>query len=50
MLGGNQNDEVNISRYLRNVWEKFVVPSDYNAKYDILPVYDKKVSTAGKET
>ena len=49
MLGGNQNDEVNISRYRRDVWEKFVVPSDYNAKYDILPVYRKNVSAAGRE-
>jgi uncharacterized protein (TIGR02594 family) len=49
MLGGNQNDEVNISRYLRNVWEKFVVPEDYNTIHDILPLYTKNVGTAGRE-
>jgi uncharacterized protein (TIGR02594 family) len=49
VLGGNQNDAVNILRYRRSVWEKFVVPSDYNAKYDILPVYNNNVGAAGKE-
>jgi uncharacterized protein (TIGR02594 family) len=49
MLGGNQNDEVNISRYRRNIWEKFVVPSDYNAKYDTLPFNGKNAGAAGRE-
>jgi uncharacterized protein (TIGR02594 family) len=49
VLGGNQNDEVNILHYDRNVWGKFVVPIGYDAKNDILPVYNKKVDSAGRE-
>jgi len=47
MLGGNQNDEVNIHPYNQNVWEKFVVPTDYDAKNDILPIYKKDLDVAG---
>ena len=49
MLGGNQDDEVNIVNYKRDVWDKFVIPSDYYAKCDILPVYNKSVGSASRE-
>jgi uncharacterized protein (TIGR02594 family) len=49
MLGGNQNDEVSIVHYKKNVWDKFVVPGNYNTQYDILPVYNKNAGAAGKE-
>lgn len=49
MLGGNQNDEVNIHPYKKNVWEKFVVPTDYNAKNDTLSVYNKNFDAVGVE-
>lgn len=49
MLGGNQSDEVNISRYPKNVWNKFVVPSGYDATLDSLPIYNKTASSAGRE-
>lgn len=50
VLGGNQDDEVNISKYKRNVWEEFVVPGDYDSRYDILPIYLGKYNAAGKES
>lgn len=49
MLGGNQSDEVNVSRYPKNVWNKFVVPSDYDATLDSLPIYNRTASSAGRE-
>ena len=49
MLGGNQSDEVNISRYARNVWSKFVVPSAYDVTLDTLPVYNKTAISADRE-
>lgn len=49
MLGGNQANEVNICAYDRNLWEKFVVPSNYDAKNDLLPVYNKNAGAAGRE-
>lgn len=50
MLGGNQGDEVNISRYSRDVWDTFVVPSGYDASNDSLPVYSKAAAQAGSES
>ncbi len=49
MLGGNQKDEVNIRSYDKSIWEKFVVPTDYDAKNDLLPVYNKEAKAAGRE-
>lgn len=49
MLGGNQDDEVNITKYNKNVWDHFVIPSDYDAKNDYLPIYDKAAHSAGRE-
>jgi len=49
MLGGNQNDEVNIRSYDKNLWEDFFVPIDYDAKNDLLPIYNKNVDAAGRE-
>ena len=50
MLGGNQSDEVNISRYPRDVWSSFVVPSDYDSSGDTLPVYRGEAIGAGSES
>ncbi|MCG8518674.1 MAG: TIGR02594 family protein [Pseudomonadales bacterium] len=50
MLGGNQQDEVNITRYPRNVWTSFLLPSDYDSSADALPVYRGGAKIAGSET
>ena len=49
ILGGNQSDEVNISRYSKDVWEKFVVPTAYDPSKDSLPTYTKKSVESGSE-
>lgn len=49
MLGGNQKDKVQISKYKKNVWNKFVIPNNYDASYDLLPIYNGKFSVAGSE-
>ena len=50
MLGGNQDDEVNISEYDRSVWETFVLPKDYDNSNDWLPIYNKDAATGGRES
>lgn len=50
MLGGNQSDEVNIRQYDRNVWETFVVPSDYDASDDWLPTYQQGALKSSSES
>ena len=35
LLGGNQNDEVNIKRYSKNIFIEFRVPLDYEDKYTL---------------
>lgn len=50
MLGGNQNDEVNISRYPKNVWTDFVLPWGYDASRDGLPILRNAVVAAGRES
>jgi uncharacterized protein (TIGR02594 family) len=49
MLGGNQSDKVQVSRYARNVWNTFVVPADYNTALDSLPLYNKTADSADRE-
>ena len=49
MLGGNQDDEVNIRSYDKNVWTTFVLPSDYDASLDTLPIYTKNANESGSE-
>ncbi len=49
MLGGNQRNEVNVSRYARDVWSHFMVPSDYDVAGAELPVYDQSAVSAGSE-
>lgn len=49
MLGGNQSDEVNITRYPRNVWTTFVVPEDYDSSNDSLPIYAGDSVSVGSE-
>ena len=39
MLGGNQNNEVNVSQYKRSDWIKFVIPSNYDDHYGFLTIY-----------
>lgn len=48
MLGGNQGDSVNITRYKSKVWETFVFPSGAQAGSS-LPVYDGPAQDAGSE-
>ncbi len=50
MLGGNQHDEVNITKYKKSVWNTFVVPKDYDIKAKSLPIYTKKSKKSGKES
>lgn len=50
MLGGNQDDQVKISRYPRSVWTTFVVPLAYDAEGRDLPVYRDDAAAAGRES
>ncbi len=50
MLGGNQNNQVNIAKYSIDVWDKFVVPSNYDETKGTLPVYTKGSALAGTES
>lgn len=50
MLGGNQDNEVNISRYSRAAWDTFVVPTDFNEKSESLPTFSKAVKSSGSES
>jgi uncharacterized protein (TIGR02594 family) len=50
MLGGNQVDEVNVSRYDKTVWETFVVPDKYDSAQDSLPIYTKPAKIAASES
>lgn len=50
MLGGNQSDEVNISKYPADAWDTFVVPVGYVPPDDSLPVYHKAAKSAGTES
>lgn len=49
MLGGNQDDRVQIKRYPRRVWSSFHVPTNYDANRASLPVYTKPAADAGLE-
>ena len=49
MLGGNQSNSVQVSRYKKDVWDHFVVPSSYNADNATLPVYTSSAENAGSE-
>lgn len=46
-LGGNQHDEVNVSKYKKSVFMDFRVPLDYEGNN--LPTYSGKSEAAGKE-
>ena len=48
-LGGNQNDEVNIRRYPKNVFIDFRIPTNYVPKKEI-PIYNKAADISGKES
>jgi len=49
MLGGNQDDKVQISKYPKKVWSTWVFPSGHDASRGTLPVYEGKESGAGRE-
>jgi len=49
MLGGNQSNSVQVSRYKKDVWDHFVVPSSYNTDNATLPVYTSSAENAGSE-
>lgn len=50
MLGGNQDDQVMVTRYSARVWDSFVVPADYNVqRWGELPVWTGSSEDAGSE-
>lgn len=49
VLGGNQNDEVNIKKYPAVVWDAFVFPAGAAAGTS-LPVYQGTAESAGRES
>lgn len=49
MLGGNQSNSVNVTKYNKDVWETFVVPADFDESCETLPIYTKKALMAGSE-
>ncbi|MBZ9611045.1 NlpC/P60 family protein [Rheinheimera maricola] len=49
MLGGNQGNSVQISRYKKDVWDHFVVPASYNTDNTTLPIYTGSADNAGSE-
>ncbi|XQW83462.1 TIGR02594 family protein [Thalassotalea piscium] len=50
MLGGNQNNSVNVTKYNKEVWETFVVPADFDESCETLPIYTQKALVAGSES
>lgn len=50
MLGGNQNNTVNVTKYKKEVWTDFVVPADFDESGETLPIYTQKSSIAGSES
>ncbi|WP_076418017.1 TIGR02594 family protein [Colwellia sp. UCD-KL20] len=50
MLGGNQNNSVNVTKYKKEVWTDFVVPADFDESCETLPIYTQKSSIAGSES
>lgn len=50
MLGGNQDDKVQIKEYEKDVWETFVVPTTYDDSTGALPVYTGVADAAGGES
>ncbi|MFC3152259.1 TIGR02594 family protein [Litoribrevibacter euphylliae] len=49
MLGGNQSNQVKVSKYKAEVWDTFVIPTSFDTKQSSLPVYTKKAAIAGSE-
>lgn len=50
MLGGNQDNKVQISEYPIKVWDTFVFPPNHDATKGELPVHKGKTTKAGKES
>jgi uncharacterized protein (TIGR02594 family) len=50
MLGGNQDDKVQVSEYPRDVWETFVVPTNFDIMKGELPVFENAAAACGKES
>lgn len=50
MLGGNQDDKVQVSAYPRDVWDAFVVPTDFDNAKSRLPVHTSAADACGKES
>ncbi|MBT8071461.1 MAG: TIGR02594 family protein [Gammaproteobacteria bacterium] len=49
MLGGNQDNKVQISEYPMKVWETFVFPIKHDASKGVLPIHTGKTAKAGSE-
>ena len=50
MLGGNQHDSVNISKYPKHLWTDFRLPKDYDETNCKLPIYNGSAKKGGKES
>jgi uncharacterized protein (TIGR02594 family) len=49
MLGGNQDDKVQITRYKRSVWSTFVAPDKFDGTTESLPLYTQPADAAASE-
>ncbi|WP_444931648.1 TIGR02594 family protein [Microbulbifer sp. SSSA002] len=49
ILGGNQNNEVNITKYSAKVWEAFVVPLNFDLSNSRLPIYNLTAAVVTSE-
>lgn len=49
ILGGNQDDSVNVTEYPRDVFTNFCLPKNYNAAEDWLPIHTSASVAAGSE-
>lgn len=48
-IGGNQQDEVNISRYDLGQWNTFVLPDGTTTTGESLPIYTGASTVSGSE-
>jgi len=51
ILGGNQSNEVRVSRYRKDVFKDFRIPTGYIPDRELVPYFEaKKVNRAGNES
>jgi uncharacterized protein (TIGR02594 family) len=49
ILGGNQGNQVRISKYPKNIWAAFIIPEKVNTTLSTLPFYSGHSSKRGSE-